>query len=53
MLEKLKMPLRQLDTQLVFKYNNKLSQNLTKNKPREKLKCEVYEVPCKDFNQLY
>ena len=53
MLEKLKQPLKELDTSLIFKYNNKLGQNLTKNKPLQKVECGVYKIPCKNCKQFY
>ena len=52
-LEKLKYPLKKLDQNLVFKYNNKISHNLIKNKPQVQTKAGVYKIPCKDCNKFY
>ena len=53
-LEKFKRPLKNLNTDLVFTYGNKLSHNLCSNKPKKALpNYGVYEIPCKDCEKIY
>ena len=52
-LEKMKRPLTQFNTNLVFNYENKLSHNLVMNKPKDKLTSGVYKIPCKDCEKSY
>ena len=52
-LEKLKYPLKELNTNLIFKYNNKLGQNLTDNKPKLNKTEGMYKIPCRDWKQFY
>ena len=52
-LEKIKQPLHQLGTNLVFKYDNKLSHNLVKNKPKINNEAGVYKIPCKSCDKSY
>ena len=42
-----------MDTNLVFKYENKLSHNLVKNKPKVNHESGVYKIPCKSCEKSY
>ena len=52
-LEKMKQPLYQMDTNLVFNYKNKLSHNLIQNKPSIASESGVYKIPCKNCDKNY
>jgi len=52
-LEKMKQPLYQMDTNLVFNYKNKLSHNLIQNKPSIDSESGVYKIPCKNCDKNY
>ena len=49
----MKRPLTDLNTNLVFNYENKLSHNLVMNKPKDKPTSGVYKIPCKDCEKSY
>ena len=42
-----------MDTNLVFKYENKLSHNLVNNKPKVNHESGVYKIPCKSCEKSY
>ena len=53
-LEKFKRPLQNINSKLVFTYNNKLTHNLCKNKPKSsQITSGVYEIPCKTCDKVY
>ena len=53
-LEKFKRPLKNMNTNLVFTYGNKLTQNLCSNKPKKCLpKYGVYEIQCETCDKIY
>ena len=52
-LEPFKQTLRVINRGLVFKYNNKLSSTITKNRPESDIECGVYKIPCKDCPKSY
>ena len=41
------------NTNNAFKYNNKLGQNLTNNKPNVEKTKGIYKIPCKDCEKFY
>ena len=53
-LEKIKRPLSNINTRLVFTYENKLTHILCKNKPKN-CQCDmgVYEIPCRTCGKIY
>ena len=53
-LEKFRRPLNNVNTRLVFTYDNKLTQNLCKNKPKnDAVDMGVYEIPCGTCKTIY
>ena len=53
-LEKFRRPLNNVNTRLVFTYNNKLRQNLCKNRPKnDEINMGVYEIPCGTCKKIY
>ena len=53
-LEKFRRPLNNVNTRLVFTYDNKLTQNLCKNKPKnDAVDMGVYEIPCGTCKKIY
>ena len=42
-----------MNTSLIFKYINKLGQNLTDNKPKVNKTEGIYKIPCRDCKQFY
>ena len=52
-LEKSRRHLKQFNTDLVFKYNNKLLKKLVNNKPNINISNGVYKIPCMSYNKVY
>ena len=52
-MEKWRRHLRKFNTELVFRYNNKLHNKLVNNKPNNNISKGVYKIPCKSCKKVY